>query len=77
MSQTCETLLVLVDQKFGPVLETIVDLFKSFGVVAAETNLLPPFAGHVCTFDGLDVEVETLCLRVGADGGIARVGEGA
>jgi hypothetical protein len=46
-----------VNQEFGPVLETFVDLFEGFGVVAAETNLFPPFTGHVCTFDGLDVEI--------------------
>jgi hypothetical protein len=77
LSQTGETLLILVDEEFGPVLETVVYLLKSLGVVAAETNLLPPFAGHVCAFDSLDVKVQALCLRVGADGGIARVGEGA
>jgi len=77
LCQTGETLLVLVDEEFRPVLETFVDLFESLGVVAAETNLLPPFARHVRAFDRLDIEIQTLCLRVGADGGIARVGEGA
>lgn len=48
-------MLVLVNEEFGPVLETFVDLFEGFGVVAAETDLLPPFARHVCTFDCLDV----------------------
>jgi hypothetical protein len=70
-------LLVPVDEEFRPVLETVVDLLESLGVVGAETNLLPPFAGHVGAFNGLDVEVKALCLRVGADGGIARVGERA
>lgn len=50
-------MLVLVNQEFRPVLEAFVNLFEGFGVVAAETDLLPPFAGHVCTFDGLNVEV--------------------
>jgi len=70
-------LLALVRQELRPIDEPLVDLLQRFGVVAAEADLFPPAAGQVRALGRFDVEVEALCGWVGADGGVAGVGQGA
>lgn len=66
-----------MQQELGPVDETLVDLLEGFGVVVRQADLLPPLAGHVGALGRLDVEVEALGVGVGADRGIAAVGQRA
>lgn len=44
MGQAGETLLVLVDEKLGPVDEALVNLLESLGIVGRELDALPPAA---------------------------------
>lgn len=77
MCQSGETLLALVDQELWPVDQALVDLLKGLGVVLRQLYALPELGWHVCALDGLHVEIEGSGVWVGADGGIAGVGEGA
>lgn len=77
MCQAGETLLALVGQELGPVNQALVDLLEGFGVVGGQADSLPPFAGHVGSFDGLHVEVHDTGFGVGSDSRIPRVCQGA
>lgn len=48
MGKTSKTLLVLVDEKFGPVDEALVDLLKGLGVVGRKLDALPPAVRLQC-----------------------------
>ena len=66
-----------MNEEFGPVDETGVDLFERFAVVLRQLDLLPQLRGHVLPLDGFHVEVDGAGFGVAADGGIAGVGERA
>lgn len=64
-------------KELRPVQEFGVDLLECFGIVGRKADLLPPLGGEVRALGGLDVEVEGTGGGVGADGGVAAVGERA
>ncbi len=66
-----------MDEEFGPVEEAGVDLGERGHVVLGQLDAFPEFGGGVLAFDGFEVEVEGAGCGVGADGGVAGVGEGA
>ena len=66
-----------MNEEFRPVDQSLVNLLEGFGVVLRKLYALPEFAGGMCALDGLHVEVDCAGARVGTDGGIARVGQGA
>ena len=66
-----------MDEELGPVDQPRVDLFESFAVILRKFYALPHFRGGVGALDDFHVEVEDASRWVGADGGIAGVGERA
>ena len=66
-----------MDEEFRPVEQAGVDLGERGGVVLRELDPFPELGGEVRAFDCFLVEVEGAGCGVGADGGVAGVGEGA
>ena len=66
-----------MQQKFGPINQPLINLLQRLRVIRAQSNLLPPLIRQMCSFDRLDIEVQSLIRRVCANGSVSRVGEGA
>ena len=64
-------------EELRPELQVFVDLIEGGGVVWSQLDALPPFVRLMRAFDGFHAEVEGACGGVGADRGVARVGERA
>ena len=52
-------------------------MLEGFRVRSGELDALPQLGGGVCALDGLHVEVEGAGGGIGADCGVAGIGEGA
>ncbi len=73
LSQLGKSLLALVNDKWRPINELLVNLFNGLLVVLIELDFFPEFIGLVCTFCSFHVQVANTLLL--SDCSILRIGQ--